>query len=100
VGTPIKFLETGEYRMPTPEENIYYKRLDSDLVEGCQLLEPLDRVKYLGWFAAMSNEVDESFKQMKEECNERLGNISSERCAGAEFMHFENCRGSENAASY
>jgi hypothetical protein len=36
-------------------------------------LGPLGRVGYLGWFTAMSNEVDESFKQIKEECDERLG---------------------------
>ena len=79
---------SGEYRKPTADENIYYKRLDSDLVEGCQLLGPLDRVRYLGWFTAMSNEVDESFKQMKEECDERLGKMASKRCTGGEFMQF------------
>ena len=68
LGALIKCLDTpGDYRKPVPEENIYYKRLDSELVEGCQLLGPMDRVRYLGWFTAMSNEVDESFKQMKEE---------------------------------
>ena len=88
LGALIKNIETGEYRKPTADENIYYKRLDSDLVEGCQLLGPLDRVRYLGWFTAMSNEVDESFKQMKEECDERLGKMASKRCTGGEFMQF------------
>ena len=70
LGALIQCLDTGDYRKPVPEENIYYKRLDSELVEGCQLLGPMDRVRYLGWFTAMSNEVDESFKQMKEECDD------------------------------
>ena len=77
LGALIKNIETGEFRKPTSDENIYYKRLDSELVEGCQLLGPLDRVRYLGWFTAMSNEVDESFKQMKEECDERLEKMAS-----------------------
>jgi hypothetical protein len=45
-------------------------------VVNCLGLGPLDSVRYLGWFTAMSNEVDESFKQMKEECDERLGKLS------------------------
>jgi hypothetical protein len=36
----------------------------------------------------MSNEVDESFKQMKEECDGRLGKMASKRCTGGEFMQF------------
>ena len=49
-------------------------RDDSKLVhvQGCQLLGPLGRVRCLGWFVAMSNEVDESFKQMKEEIHRCL----------------------------
>ena len=52
------------------------------------MLGPMDRVRYLGWFTAMSNEVDESFKQMKEECDDRLGKMASKRCTGGEFMQF------------
>ena len=40
LGALVKCLETGEYRKPIPEENIYRRRLGSDLVEGCQLLGP------------------------------------------------------------
>jgi hypothetical protein len=43
-----------------------------DLVEGCQLFGSMGRVRYLGWFTATPNEVDESFKQIKEECSGRL----------------------------
>jgi hypothetical protein len=36
----------------------------------------------------MSNEVDESFKQMKEECDARLGKMSSKRCTSSASLHF------------
>jgi hypothetical protein len=61
-GALIKGVD-GALRAPTEEENISYTRLDMGIKEGCQILKPIDRVRYLGWFTAMSDEVDESQKQ-------------------------------------
>jgi hypothetical protein len=44
-------------RAPTEEENISYTRLDTGIREGCQILKPTDRVRYLGWFTTMSDDV-------------------------------------------
>ena len=92
---------TGEYRKPIPEENIYYKRLGSGLVEGCQRLGP--------WASGQSRilgvvhcQVDESFKQIKEECDERLGTtkiVLKKVYESRVHAVCENCRSSENAAS-
>jgi hypothetical protein len=67
----------GAMRAPTEEENIYYTRLDTGIREGCQILKPTDRVRYLGWFTAMSDEVGESQKQAAEEISDRLRKIAT-----------------------
>ena len=82
LGALIKDLD-GELRAPTESENIFYTRLDTGVREGCQILSPTDRVRYLGWFTAMSDDVGESRKQAAEEVNERLRKIP-----GAEFKKF------------
>ena len=61
LGALIKDLNmNGELRAPDESENIFHKRLD-----------PTDRVRYLEWFTAMSDDVDESQKQAAEEVNGR-----------------------------
>jgi hypothetical protein len=87
LGALIKDMD-GALRAPTADESIFYTRLDTGIREGCQILNPTDRVKYLGWFTAMSDEVDESQKQAEEEVDERLRRIATKKCSGAELKKF------------
>jgi hypothetical protein len=65
----VALIKRPGLRTPTEDENIFYTRLDTGIREGCQVLRPTDRVRYLGWFTAMSDDVDESHKQTAEEVN-------------------------------
>jgi hypothetical protein len=87
LGALIKEVD-GTLRAPTEEENIFYTRLDTGIKEGCQILKPTDRVRYLGWFTAMSDEVDESQKQAAEEVYARLRRIATKKCSGSELKKF------------
>jgi hypothetical protein len=68
LGALIKGVD-GAMRAPTEEESISYTRLDTGIREGYQILKPTDRVRYLGWSTAMSDDADESQKQAAEEVN-------------------------------
>ena len=74
LGALIKYLN-GELRAPSESGNIFDKRLDTGVREGCQILSPTGRVRYLGWLTAMSDDVDESQKQAAEEVNGKLRSI-------------------------
>jgi len=87
LGALIKDID-GALRSPTEEENIFYTRMDTGIREGCQILNPTDRVRYLGWFTAMSDEVDESQKQAEEEVEGRMRKIANKKCSGAELKKF------------
>jgi hypothetical protein len=58
----------------------------------------VDRVRYLGLFTAMSNEVYESFKQMKAECDGRLGKMASKEMHWGGIHAVVKFGSSENAA--
>jgi hypothetical protein len=46
LGALIKGLGSA-LRTPTEDENIFYTRLDTGIREGCQILRPTDKVRYL-----------------------------------------------------
>jgi hypothetical protein len=74
LGGLIKDLD-GELRAPTEAENIFYTRLHTGVRKGGQILSPTGRVRYLGLFTAMSDDVDESQKQ-------RLRKIATRNAGG------------------
>ena len=51
----------GALRALTEEGNIFYTRLDTGIKEGCQILNPTGRVRYLGWFTGSRSRQQKKF---------------------------------------